>query len=212
MKTYKKLYEKLYTTENLTLAFRKARKGKSKKNYVVNFESNLDRNIAMLKIDLKLKRYYPNKLKKFIVRDPKTYGLTLSLSNIEKGKPKRVIKTKCFWHYTSEAKVPTIIIGCPVTFPPDKVYGRMLSGMGVPDILGTEGTFTFYTTEALAKGKDVGGKVFQIKKSTAMTMNLIGPRVATLGGKTKDCANVIGAVLEMSLNLFFPKAFLPYQK
>ena len=34
----------------------------------------------------------------------------------------------------------------PVTYPPDPI-SRMLSGMGVPDLLGTQGTFTFYTTE-----------------------------------------------------------------
>jgi len=114
----------------------------------------------------------------FIVRDPKTYKLNLSLSRIEKGKPRRVIKSKCFWQHTSEAKIPTVIISCPVTFPPDKVYGRMLSGMGVPDILGTEGTFTFYTTESLSKDSDIGGKVFEVKRSPRMAMNLIGPKVS----------------------------------
>lgn len=114
----------------------------------------------------------------FIVRDPKTYGLSLSLSNIEKGKVERVIKSKCFWQYTSEANVPTVVIGCPITFPPDKVYGRMLSGMGVPDILGTEGTFTFYTTEILEKDKNIGGKVFEVRKSPLMVLNLIGPKVS----------------------------------
>ena len=72
MRTYNKLYKKLYSTDNLISAFRKARKGKSKKNYVINFESNLERNIAVLQRDLRLKKYNPNRLKKFIVRDPKT--------------------------------------------------------------------------------------------------------------------------------------------
>ncbi len=72
MKTYKKLYEKLYSTGNLNSAFRKARKGKSRKDYVIKFESDLDRNIGLLQRDLKLKRYVPTKLKKFIIRDPKT--------------------------------------------------------------------------------------------------------------------------------------------
>lgn len=122
----------------------------------------------------------------FIIRDPKTYGLRLAHSNTERGKPKRTVRTKCFWHYTSEKKVPTTIITCPVTFPPDKVTGSMLSGMGVPDILGTEGTFTFYTTEPLGDGKDYGGKVFQVEKSSEMNMNLIGPKVAGVGGKAEN--------------------------
>lgn len=112
----------------------------------------------------------------FIIRDPKTYRLNLSLSDIAKGKPKKVIKSKCFWEYTSKKRIPTIIITHPVTFPPDKIYGRMLSGMGVPDILGTEGTFTFYTSEIIDSNKDIGGNVFQINKTPQMTLELIGPK------------------------------------
>ena len=122
----------------------------------------------------------------FIIRDPKTYGLNLSLSIIKKGKPKKVIKSKCFWQYTSEEKVPTVIISAPVTFPPDRIYGRMLSGMGVPDIRGTEGTFTFYTSEKLKKDKDIGGKVFHVKKTPVMIMNLIGPKVALSGRRVEN--------------------------
>ena len=122
----------------------------------------------------------------FIVRDPKTYGLSLSISNIEKGKPKQVIKSKRFWQYASEKKISSVIITCPVTFPPDKIMGRMLSGMGVPDILGTEGTFTFYTTEPLSSEKDYGGKVFQVKKAKKITMGLIGPRTARPGNKAEN--------------------------
>ncbi|MDD5197037.1 MAG: alkaline phosphatase family protein [Candidatus Omnitrophica bacterium] len=121
----------------------------------------------------------------FIIRDPKTYRLDLVLSKMEKGHPRRVLKGKCFWQYTSEACVPTSIISCPVTYPPDKIYGRMLSGMGVPDILGTEGTFTFYTSETLDKDKFTGGKVFQVKSSPVMLMNFIGPRKAGLSGQAE---------------------------
>jgi len=119
----------------------------------------------------------------FIIRDPKDYGLELSLSNIEKGRAGRVIKSKCFWQYTSDKKIPTVILTCPITFPPDKIHGRMISGMGVPDILGTEGTFTFYTSGLIRKDKEMGGKVFQVNKSAMMILNLIGPRVAAAGRK-----------------------------
>jgi len=77
----------------------------------------------------------------FIVRNPKTMELTLSLSTIKRGRAQRVKQDRDFWDYTSSERIQTVVIGCPVTFPPDKVFGRMISGMGVPDILGTEGTF-----------------------------------------------------------------------
>ena len=136
----------------------------------------------------------------FIIRDPKTYGLRLSLSNIEKGKFRRAIKSKCFWQYTSEEKIPTVIISCPATFPPDKLHGRMLSGMGVPDILGTQGTFTFYTTEPLDKDKDTGGMVFWVKKSPVMIMNLIGPRLAAPSGKADNVKVPLKVSLQKNQN------------
>jgi len=122
----------------------------------------------------------------FIVRDPGTYKLNLSLSHFERGKYKPVIQGKCFWDYTSAARIPTVIITCPVTFPPSRIHGRMLSGMGVPDILGTEGTFTFYTSESLSKDKDIGGNVFKVQKSPLMILNLIGPRRSSVGGAAEQ--------------------------
>jgi predicted AlkP superfamily phosphohydrolase/phosphomutase len=120
----------------------------------------------------------------FIKRDPATYRLSLSMSQIRGESVKPATKSKRLWHYTSKKKLPTTIISCPVTFPPDKVYGNMLSGMGVPDILGTQGTFSFYTTRQ-DKAKDVGGNVFQITKSDVMVLNILGPRKASVSGKAE---------------------------
>ncbi len=79
MKTHNKLYKKLYSKENLISAFKKARKGKSSKSYVINFESNLIKNLNILREQLKNKNYYPSRLKKFIVRDPKTRTIHSSI-------------------------------------------------------------------------------------------------------------------------------------
>ncbi len=79
MKTHKHLYKELYSKENLILAFKKARKGKSKKAYVINFESSLENNIKSLQYDLKNNLYRPHKLKKFIIRDPKTRTIHASI-------------------------------------------------------------------------------------------------------------------------------------
>ncbi len=79
MKTYKRLLEKTYSIENLISAFKKARKGKSKRDYVISFESNLSKNLKLLREELKSKTYKPHKLKKFIVRDPKTRTIHASI-------------------------------------------------------------------------------------------------------------------------------------
>ena len=72
MKTYNNLYDRLSSLENLRLAFRKARKGKTKKDYVISFEANLDNELQKLKIELESQAYKPKPLKRFIVRDPKS--------------------------------------------------------------------------------------------------------------------------------------------
>jgi len=122
----------------------------------------------------------------FIARDPKDYSLHLTISNVQLGRPKKVIKSKCFWQYASQIQVPTILINYPLTFPPEKISGRMLSGMGVTDVLGTEGTFSFYTTEEVNNEKDIGGNVFHINKSPFMTLDLIGPRVFSFKGNPEN--------------------------
>lgn len=132
----------------------------------------------------------------FILRDPKEYRLELSLSNVRGGKVRPIIQDKRFWHYTSDRKIPTVILGCPLTFPPDPVYGKMLSGMGVPDILGTEGTFTFYTSEPVPENKTTGGKVFQVPKSRMLKMDFIGPKVSSLTGKIKHIVSPFKVVLK----------------
>jgi len=72
MKTHLKLYEKLCSKENLMLAYQKARIGKSKNTQVIEFEKNLDINLANLRQELISLTYKPIELKRFIIRDPKT--------------------------------------------------------------------------------------------------------------------------------------------
>ncbi len=78
MKTYKNIYPEVYSLSNLLSAWRKARKGKTKKIYVMEFEKNLLLNLLKLQEELKLKNYFPRPLKIFILRDPKTRRISKS--------------------------------------------------------------------------------------------------------------------------------------
>jgi len=78
MKTYKHLYEKIYSWKNLILAYRKARKHKTKKLDVVEFEKNILENLFNLSDELKNQTYKPEPLKTFILRDPKTRKISKS--------------------------------------------------------------------------------------------------------------------------------------
>jgi len=118
----------------------------------------------------------------FIVRNPATYKLNLSLTKIKNGKAQVVRQTKAWWEYASQKGVEQTILHCPVTFPAEKIHGKMLSGMGVPDIIGTQGTFTFYTSESMLRDHDVGGRVIPIKRDAMIHTQLYGPKVAHKDG------------------------------
>jgi len=72
VKTYNDLYAELCSYENLALAFKKARKRKALKNYVIAFETDLKENLLKLQFELQVFTYQPAPIKTFIVSDPKT--------------------------------------------------------------------------------------------------------------------------------------------
>jgi len=68
-----------------------------------------------------------------------------------------------FWQVLERAGIPCVIFGVPSNFPPirsDTGLVRSISGMGTPDILGTYGTFSYYTTGPLKDPDDVSGGYF----------------------------------------------------
>jgi RNA-directed DNA polymerase len=78
MKSYKNIYFLICKYENLFLAWRKARKHKTKKQYVLDFEKDLVQSIVTLQNELLLHSYRPKPLKTFTLRDPKTRKISVS--------------------------------------------------------------------------------------------------------------------------------------
>jgi len=78
LKTYKYLYWRICCLSNLVLAYQKARKGKTRKPYVMEFEANLKENLLKLHEELRNGTYMPEPLKIFILRDPKTRKISKS--------------------------------------------------------------------------------------------------------------------------------------
>ena len=52
METYRNLYSTLCSYDNLELAFKKARKRKTLKDYIIEFESDLQNNLKQLSYEL----------------------------------------------------------------------------------------------------------------------------------------------------------------
>ena len=90
----------------------------------------------------------------FIRRDPANYRVDLALNRYERRSallPPRGVNLRRgvpLWQTLAQHGVPSVVLRCPCTYPPDDFSGRMLSGMGVPDLRGGFGTPTFFTTAA----------------------------------------------------------------
>lgn len=72
------LWQELCSYNNLEIAYKKTRKHKTTKDYVINFEKDLENNILLLRSELLLHSYSPKPLVNFIVRDPKTRKISKS--------------------------------------------------------------------------------------------------------------------------------------
>ena len=119
----------------------------------------------------------------FVARDPATYLPDFGLTRIERPRnmfsPPRVRNQRRgqpFWNLLAAAGVPSIILRCPCTFPPDEMRGRMLSGVGVPDLRGSQSTGTFYTQQQGAQAKDSEQIVMLNAAGDSFLTHLIGPR------------------------------------
>lgn len=72
------LYSQIYEFNNLFLAYKKARKHKNKKDYVIEFEKDLRRNLLQIQKELREQTYFPKPLKTFIISDPKSRVISKS--------------------------------------------------------------------------------------------------------------------------------------
>src|SRR4051812_25601638 len=78
----------------------------------------------------------------FVRRDPQTYLPDFALTRYER--PRSFLPAKAvnrrqgtpIWRVLSDAGLPSVVLRCPCTYPPDEVRGRLLSGLGVPDVRG----------------------------------------------------------------------------
>ena len=92
---------------------------------------------------------------------------------------------QAFWEVLDEAGIPATIFRVPVNYPPVPAGESALSGMGTPDLRGTSGTFSFFTTDMSRLSEEVsGGGITVVRQSgNVVSGQLIGPPNAFLGGK-----------------------------
>ena len=115
----------------------------------------------------------------FLTRDPFSYAPVLSSAEVRGpryvwrvgpwriplGRPRVKLLRKGipFWKRLGDKGVFSTIIRVPITFPPEKFHGCCLSGMCVPDLRGTQGSFTHFTSEEPSEGAGPGGTVVLVQ-------------------------------------------------
>jgi predicted AlkP superfamily phosphohydrolase/phosphomutase len=133
----------------------------------------------------------------FLSRDPRTYLPDLSSARI--GRPKRTLrlgrylvplsrpeirglrKSVPFWKILGEKGIFSTVLRVPITFPPEKFRGHLLSGMCAPDLKGSQGTFAFYTEDADKVRKREGGVAVLVRREgPVIRTEISGPENALL--------------------------------
>jgi len=113
----------------------------------------------------------------FIHRDPETMIPFLSISEvappdstlnlgklklpISGGGVKLLRQGTPFWNALLDLNIPVTMVKLPVEFPPPPAnsHGLFLSGMGTPDVRGSQGSFTFFTDDPRSISDETGGGV-----------------------------------------------------
>src|SRR5688572_21812274 len=128
----------------------------------------------------------------FLVRDTTTYFPDLGMVRREPAKflfdyvpvrKPKLFSTRggtSFWVTAGQAGVRSSILTVPVTFPPEEVpNGELLSGLPLPDIRGTMGTFYYFATDLsrYEEGNTEMGGILKrlIVENDVANTELVGP-------------------------------------
>ena len=120
---------------------------------------------------------YAPKLSSVEIRPPRR-TLRLGKYRIPLGKAdvRLLRKSRPFWNYLGDRGVFSSVLRVPITFPPENLRGVLLSAMCAPDLRGTQGMFSYYTTRPQREGERIGGEVHRVVRiGGEVRADLIGP-------------------------------------
>ncbi len=114
----------------------------------------------------------------FVHREPDTLAPYFSTSRAEDPKTLKILAWEIpmgggsvellrrgqeFWEILEQNGVESHIYRMPANYPPSGTATRELSGMGTPDLLGSAGTFSFYTSDLFVSEDSVdGGDIYPV--------------------------------------------------
>jgi predicted AlkP superfamily phosphohydrolase/phosphomutase len=114
----------------------------------------------------------------FLNRDVRTYLPELSSARIIEGQAtgwrkwfgnktsvRLLRKSQPFWKILGDYGTFSTILRVPITFPPERFFGLSLSSMCTPDLRGTQGSFTLFTTDPEEARATTGGLRIQVSRN-----------------------------------------------
>jgi predicted AlkP superfamily phosphohydrolase/phosphomutase len=85
-------------------------------------------------------------------------------------------KSQPFWKILGDYGVFSTVIRVPITFPPEKFNGLLLSAMSVPDLKGSQGTFSYFTSDPHEQATFTGGTQIPVEVINGVVSSFIsGP-------------------------------------
>jgi predicted AlkP superfamily phosphohydrolase/phosphomutase len=149
----------------------------------------------------------------FLHRDPKTYTPELSLYGLQqhKGGVKYTshIRVPSVFETAMKRGIPVTLLRWPLTFPaPESLpsSSRLLAGMGVPDLLGTLGRYSYYTADSSISDKDMHGRIVHINPDNkAVNTKVYGPRYMSWKGLKESSLDMTLEKASKGLKVVLPE-------
>jgi predicted AlkP superfamily phosphohydrolase/phosphomutase len=86
-------------------------------------------------------------------------------------------KSRPFWHLLADRGILSAALRVPITFPPEPFGGLSLAAMCVPDLRGTQGTFTVFEEVGSGQTLTGGQRVEVVFQNGRAETRLDGPRI-----------------------------------
>ena len=75
-------------------------------------------------------------------------------------------KSQSFWSILGKFGIFSSVLRVPITFPPEKFNGVLLSAMNVPDVKGSQGTYFYFTTDPKDKRSLMSGQQCELRSTS----------------------------------------------
>jgi predicted AlkP superfamily phosphohydrolase/phosphomutase len=165
----------------------------------------------------------------FLNRDLRSYTPELSSSRVSP--PRRTVRlgrwtiplsrpvvelrrrSTPFWKILGEHAIGSTILRVPITFPPDDFNGRLLSAMCTPDLRGTQGSFSSFSTRTEEFSSEGGSRYPLTQVQGGLSGVLEGPeKIATAFRITEETLEIDGQRFPLHLGQYTPWIHVGFRK